>query len=238
MATKQHSNTKKSRKRVLTMSERSAWAAHMHGADPEWLHTREARNLAIVFKGCFPAWLIESEPWHKPTPIGFRFYRTTLFGLSTEQCAAFLGVHRATINKWENGMIPVPKTAYEVMRLLGRNAAQRLSHRHWDGWFINRQTGELVSPDHKRLSVKPAEINLIPNLYGRISLLELEKEKQAAEIAFLQAENTALRTGDRSRETAIELEAMQARIADLLTTIRTAQVFEFKAPANQHSKTA
>lgn len=52
MATKQHSNTKKSRKRVLTMSERSAWAAHTHGADPEWLHTREARNLAIVFKGC------------------------------------------------------------------------------------------------------------------------------------------------------------------------------------------
>ena len=62
MAAKQHSNTKKSRKRVLTMSERSAWAAHMHGADPEWLHTREARNLAVVFKGCFPAWLIESEP--------------------------------------------------------------------------------------------------------------------------------------------------------------------------------
>lgn len=242
MATKQHSSRKITRKRVQSsakqgLSNRSAWAANMHGADPEWLHTREALNLAIVFGGHFPAWLLESEPWHHATPESFRFYRSFMLRLSTEQCGAYLGVHRSTICRWESGDVSIPKTAYEVLRLLVRTAAQRLSHKHWDGWFVNRD-GELVSPDNGRLAVKPGEINSLPALYGRLSTLELEITRQAETIAFLQSENTVLRSGDRSRQTAAELQAMQERITGLLATINTAEVIDFNQPANQHRQVA
>ncbi len=237
MATKQHSSRKNTRKRVPSSSKRSDWAACMHGADPEWLHSREARNLAIVFDGHFPAWLIESEPWHPPTSDSFRFYRTFMLGLSTEQCGAYLGVHRATICRWESGDVPIPKAAYEVLRLLARTAAQRLSHKHWDGWFINRE-GELVSPDQGRLRVKPGEINSLRALYCQLSVLESNVTHQAETIAFLQAENTALRRGDRSRQTAAELQAMQERIADLLATINTAEIIGFNQPASEQRRVA
>lgn len=235
MATKQHSSRKITRKRVQYsakqgLSKRSAWAANMHGADPEWLHTKEARNLAIVFGGNFPGWLIESEPWHPATPGGFRFLRSFMLSLSTEQCGAYLGVHRATICRWESGDVPVPKAAYEALRLLSRTAMQRLSHKHWDGWFINRD-GELVSPDNGRLAVKPGEINSLPALYSLLSTLRLEITSQAEAIAVLQVENTALRSGDRSRQTAAELQAMQERITGLLATINTAEIIEFNQSA-------
>lgn len=237
MAAKQHNSRKNPRKRVPSSSKRSDWMAHMYGADPEWLHTREARNLAVVFDGQFPAWLIESEPWHEATAERFHFLRTFMLRLSTEQCGAYLGVHRATICRWESGEVAIPKAPYEVLRLLVRTAAQRLSHRHWDGWFINRD-GELVSPDHKRLTVKPVEINTLPALYSRLSALEQETIRQAEAIAFLQSENTALRTGDRSRQTASELLAMQERIAGILATLNTAEIIEFKQLVGETRLTA
>lgn len=242
MAAKQHSSRKITRKRVKNsakqgLSKRSAWAANMHGADPEWLHTNEARNLAIVFGGTFPAWLIESEPWHPASPESFRFIRSFVLQLSTEQCAAYLGVHRVTINRWESGDIAVPKAAYEALRLLSRTATQRLSHKQWDGWFINRD-GELVSPDNGRLTVKPGEINSLPSLYGRLSSLELEIARQSEAITFLQAENAALRSGDRSRQAAAELQAMQERITALLAVINTAEIIEFNQSTGEQRRVA
>lgn len=227
MATKQHSSRKNSRKRVSSPSKRSDWAACMNGADPEWLHSREAKDLAIVFDGHFPAWLIESEPWRKVSGVGFRVLRQEVLGLTTEQCAAYLGVHRSTICRWESGEIEVPRAAREVLRLLSTSACQRLSHKHWDGWFINRKTGELVSPDMGRLAVKPEEINGLPALYNRLSILILHVAKLEEQVGALIAENTALRSGDKSRQLAAELEAMQERIGSMLADVCTAEVIEF-----------
>lgn len=237
MATKQHSSRKITCKRVPSSSKRSDWMAHMHGADPEWLHTREARNLAIAFGGHFPAWLVESEPWHAATAERFHFLRTFMLRLSTEQCAAYLGIHRSTICRWESGDVAIPKTAYEVLRLLVRTAAQRLSHKHWDGWFINRD-GEMVSPDHKRLTVKPGEINSLPALYSRLSSLELEVSRQEEEICALRAENNALRRGFSSSQATAELQAMQERINELLASLNTAAIIDFNQPANQQRRVA
>lgn len=227
MATKQHSSRKNSRKRVSSPSKRSDWAACMNGADPEWLHSREAKDLAIVFDGHFPAWLIESEPWRKVSGVGFRVLRQAVLGLTTEQCAAYLGVHRSTICRWESGEIEVPRAAREVLRLQSTSACQRLSHKHWDGWFINRKTGELVSPDTGRLAVKPEEINGLPALYNRLSILMLHVAKLEEQVRALIAENTALRSGDKSRQLAAELVAMQERIGTMLADVSTAEVIEF-----------
>lgn len=237
MATKQHSSSKKTRKHVPSSSKRSDWAAYMNGADPEWLHTREARNLAIVFGGHFPAWLIESEPWHPATGESFRFLRSYMLRLSTEQCGAYLGVHRSTICRWESGDVETPKAAYEVLRLLVRTAAQRLSHKHWDGWFINRD-GELVSPDNGRLAVKPGEINSLPALYRRLADFDLEISRQSDEISALREENNALRRGFSSSPAAAELKAMQERINELLASLNTAAIIDFNQPANQQRRVA
>lgn len=234
MATKQHSSRANSRKRVPTFSKRSDWAAGMNGADPEWLHSREAKRLAQVFDGVFPAWLIESEPWRQISGERFKFFRQTLLGLDTEQCAAYLGVHRSTIGRWESNDVEMPKAAFEALRLQYQIAAQRISHKQWDGWFLNRKTGELVSPDKGRLAVTADEINALPELYGCLSELKIATAQQAELIKALQAENTALRTTDKSRQVADELEAMQERISELLSSVRTAEVIEFNpAPAEK-----
>lgn len=227
MATKQHSSRKNSRKRVPSSSKRSDWAAYMQGADPEWLSSREALDLAIVFDGHFPAWLIESEPWRKVSGVGFRTLRQMVLGISTEQCAAYLGIHRSTICRWESGEVEIPRAAYEVLRLLSVSACQRLSHKHWDGWFINRQTGELVSPDVGRLAVKPEEINGLPRLYNRLSNLMLHVANLEGQVEVLVVENAELRSGDKSRQITAELEAMQERIARILGSVRTAEIIEF-----------
>jgi len=236
MATKQHSNSRKPRNYVQSSSKRSDWAACMRGADPEWLHSREAIGLAQVFDGHFPAWLIESEPWRPVTGARFKFMRTMLLNLTTEQCAAYLGIHRSTISRWEAGEIETSKAAFEALRLLCTSAGQRLSHKHWDGWFINSKTGELVSPDVGRLAVKPEEINGLPGLYNRLSILILHVGKLESQVDALEAENASLRGNAKSKQVAAELESMQERIADLLASVRTAEIIEFNHPAAELSR--
>lgn len=233
MASRQHSKSRKSRNRIPTFSKRSDWAAWMNGAEPEWVDSPDAREMARVFDYHLPAWLIESEPWRPVTAVRFQSFRKCILGLTTSQCAAYLRVHRGTVCRWEAGAIAVPFSAFETLRLLYYTAAQRLSHKHWDGWFINRQTGELISPDLGRLAVKPQEINGLPNLYNRLSILECLVEKQKQQIDELQVENTALRSNEKSRQVAAELEAMQDRLSDLLTDVRTADVIEFNRPGEE-----
>lgn len=227
MAAKKHTTRKKTRNRIPVSSKRSDWAACMNGAPPEWLHSRQAKGIAQSFGGYFPAWFIESEPWQPVTGSRFKFHRTTMLGLTSEQCATYLRVHRSTINRWERGEADVPYAAFEALRLLNRTASQCIAHKAWDGWFINRQTGELVSPDMGRLAVKPEEINGLPALYNRLSILMLHVAKLEEQVGTLIAENTALRSGDKSRQLAAELEAMQERIGTMLADVGTAEIIEF-----------
>lgn len=233
MATKKNTTRKKTRNRVPASSKRSDWAACMNGADPEWLHSRQAKDIAQVFDGHFPAWFIESEPWKIVSGSRFKHLRTTMLGLTTEQCAAYLRIHRTTINRWENETADVTYSAFEALRLLSLSAGQRLSHKQWDGWFINRQSGELICPDNDRLAVKPEEIKGLPGLYNRLSILMLHVAKLEKQVGYLVDENTALRRGDKSRQLAAELVAMQERIADLLANVRTAEIIEFNPPAEE-----
>lgn len=233
MASRQHSKTKNSRKRIPLFTKRSEWAAWMNGADPEWMDTPQARELARVFQFHAPAWLIASEPWREVDGRRFQIFRESVFRLTVAQCAAYLRVHPATVRRWESGDVEVPFASFEVLRLQCYTAAQRLSHKHWDGWFINPKTGELVSPDLGRLAVKPEEINGLPLLYQDRSSLRDQVAAQARQIAALQAENTKLRQSNISRQVAAELEAMQERIAGMLDSVRTAEIIEFNKPAPQ-----
>lgn len=233
MAAKKHTTRKKTRNRIPTSSKRSDWAACMNGAEPEWLHSRQAKGLAQVFDGYFPAWLIESAPWRSVDGARFKHFRTVQLGLTVEQCAAYLRIHRSTISRWESDAAEVTYSAFEALRLLAQVASQCISHKAWEGWFINRQTGELVCPDHGRLAVKPEEIKTLPLLYNQLSIFRDAVEKQDERIAELEAENITLRNSSNSRLVAAELEAMRERITGLLGTFHTAEIIEFNQPAEE-----
>lgn len=233
MAAKKHTTQKKTRNRISSSSKRSDWAAWMNGAEPEWLHSRQAKGLAQVFDGYFPAWLIESEPWRPISGARFKHFRTFQLGLSVEQCACYLRIHRSTISRWESDAAEVTYSAFEALRLLALTASQSISHKAWDGWFINRQTGELVCPDYGRLAVKPEEIKTLPLLYSQLSGFRDELAKQSNRVAELEAENIMLRNTTNSRQVAEELEAMRERITGLLSTFHTAKIIEFNQPAEE-----
>lgn len=235
MASDKHSKTMKTRKCVkarepIVASERSEWAAWMNGADHEWLYGAEALVLAEAFNGRFPAWLIASEPWRKVSPIAFKTMRKDLLGMNQAQCAVFLRVSKATVSNWERGRQDVPFAACEVLRMLVSSNSQKLSHDRWDGWFVCRATGALVSPDVGRLAVQPGEINALPHLYSRIALQEQTIAEKQAVIDALAAQNTALRNGKESRQLTKDLEDMQMRISKLLASVRTAEIIEFNRP--------
>lgn len=134
---------------------------------------------------------------------------------------------------WESGKKELPFAAYEALLLLCRTADYRLSHKRWDGWYINRKTGELISPDLGKLEVTPEDINGIPFLHSRLSMLQSQVERQAKQIDALEAENARLRDQTHYRQAVTELETMQGRIGALLEGIRTAEVFNFSKPGEE-----
>lgn len=240
MACKQHTTAGKTRKRSPALTERSKWACWMNGADPEWMHTDDARQFAAAFPKGLPQWLIRSDPWRKITGVQFKTLRRVVLGLSTAQCAAYLGVCSSSITRWESDSSPVPVAAFEALRLQSETMFSRLSHEQWDGWFFHRQTGEFVSPDVGRLAFKPAELNALPMLYAKLQCLEQTAAEQAARIDQLEAENAALRGGTRVKAVVSELESMQGQIAQLIGALRTADVIPFPTdlPKNTMRATA
>lgn len=189
--------------------------------------------MAKAFRGRLPMWLIESEPWHTPKAGQFLFYRETMLGLTQEECAAYLGVLPQQVGRWESGACKFPKSAFEALRLLSNAVTQRLSHGHWDGWFVNRNTGELTSPDIGRLAVRPEEINHLPILYSTISIMKDALERQRVQIETLQSQNVELRDSDRVRTVVAELSGMQKRITEILDSVETAEVFTFMPKSGQ-----
>ncbi|WP_150428212.1 cell division protein ZapB [Dechloromonas sp. CZR5] len=233
MAAKKRTTRKKSCNRIPSSSKRSDWAAWMNGAPPEWLHTKQARDIAQAFDGYFPAWFIESAPWRPIDGARFKHFRAVQLGLSIEQCACYLRIHRTTIRRWESDAAEVTYSAFEALRLLALTASQSISHKAWDGWFINRQTGELICPDNGRLAVKPEEIKTLPLLYNQISIFRDAVTERDERIAELEAENITLRNATNSRQVAAELEAIRERITGLLSTFHTAEIIKFNQPADE-----
>lgn len=238
MACKQHTTARETRKRAPSITERSKWACWMNGADPEWMHSEEARRFAAAFPDGLPQWLIRSDPWRKIDGAKFKTLRRAILGLNVAQCAAYLGVSASTITRWESNSRPVPVSAFESLRLQSEAMFSRLSHAQWDGWFFHRETGEFVSPDVGRLAFKPAELNALPLLYANLQRLEQRAAEQAARIGQLEAENATLRSGARVKTVVSELESMHGQIANLIGALRTADVIPFPTDVLNQSRRA
>ena len=229
MAPKHSSACRESSKRKTprAISRRSEWAHFMNGADPEWFHTPASETLTEIFGDKHPQWLIKSKPWNPITPERFKVMRKLITRLTIQQCASYLRVPRAHVSAWESGKTPVPFSAFEALRLQSETNFFKMSHRVWDGWYIEQQTGKLISPDNGNIAVLPTELNTLLLTYGRLSSLEMTCTSQTKRIDELEAENAALRGQDKVRAVTIELENMQATIAELLSGMKTAEIRYF-----------
>lgn len=228
---KTRNSIKTARKASQSMTSRTSWAHWMQGAEPLWFHSMEAKEIERTFGARHPLWLIQSAPWKPVTPERFRIMRTSIMHLSIEQCATYLRVHRATVSRWEAGEGEVPFAAYEALRLQAETNIYKMSHRVWDGWFIDQKSGALISPNNAKIAVLPTELNSLLNTYSRLSSLEIETKAQQQQINELEAENAALRGNQKVRAVAAELTDMQAKIADLLQSIQTAEIHHFPSAA-------
>ncbi|MGD9786319.1 MAG: hypothetical protein AB7U30_00030 [Sulfuricellaceae bacterium] len=181
-----------------------------------------------VFPGYHPQWVMQSQ---KMTigPENFRLLREWMLGMNTEECGAYLRVAPSTVRRWEAGTVPVPFTAFELLRLVYESVHFRLSGHDWAGWFIG-ENGRLVSPDIGGLDVSPQDVNAIPGLLREIGQLKAENAELAAKLAQAQEENTRLRGQYVSQGVVDEITDMQERLADLLGRLNTAKVYNFPQP--------
>ena len=208
-------------------SEKSRWAYYMNGIHPDSDDAEAVDRMTAAFGQQHPAWLIASNPARQVTGTAFRSLRQDVLRLTREEAAAYLRVSARTVAAWETGASPAPFAAVETFRLLSESTAFRLSHKAWDGWFINHQTAALISPDVGRLEVLPDEINALPRLYAERDYHKTEAERLRKELAEAQAENTRLRTLYLEDGVTDELRTMHDRLAGLLGRIGTARIMGF-----------
>ena len=213
-------NNTRQRKLHKQPSETTRWAYGMQAIEP----ISETINQA--FPEYHPQWVMQSQRM-AIDPENFCYLRKSLLHLSQQQCAAYLRVSQRTLRYWENGGVPIPFMAFELLRLVYESVNFRLSHPDWDGWFINCD-GKLVSPDIGKLDFSPAQFNAVPRIHALKSSFEAENKRLHAELAEAIAENTRLRQVFLSQGVVDELTLMRDRLNSLVASIATAHVIPFR----------
>lgn len=187
--------------------------------------------------GYRPRWLREAEQPVTIVPLAFKQYRAYVLCMSIQQCAAFLRVKASDINKWEAGTALIPYAAYIALRLVAD--IEYLPHqvKAWADWWIipdgvhvgmlmNRRTGAMYSESEIAALWITEQID---------AKAKRRAEKQNAElreqVATLTTENTRLRQLFNAQGVTQELRQMQERMAALLASIGTAEVFDYQPTA-------
>lgn len=211
-------------------SKETRWAYWMQAIEP----TDEAINRA--FPNYHPLWVQHSRRLTVASE-NFKHLRKYCINITQAQAAAYLRVSVRDVGEWENGKQPVPFMAFELLRMVYESAASRLSHKKWDGWYIDSD-GFMVSPDVGKLFIEPSDFMYYMTQRGHIKYLEKQLADFKEEIAAKDAENAELRQQFQHGELAQELEAMQEKISGLLASIHTAEVIPFPMQSTQQEKSA
>ncbi|HUX89121.1 MAG TPA: hypothetical protein VMV48_00335 [Gallionellaceae bacterium] len=201
-------------------SKKTRWAYWMQAIEP----TSEALNKA--FPDYHPQWVQQSQ-MITIGPANFTSMRQTL-GMTRKQCAAYLRVRYETIGRWETGLLPVPFTAFELLRLIQESVKFKLSHNKWDGWFIS-DDGMLTSPDIGGNGFTPELLNLSTMMRSESALLRRDLAQLQTQLDAAITENTALRGMLLDSGVTDEVAAMQEKINALMTRINTARIIPFPA---------
>lgn len=225
-----NSNRKTKKAKKAGPSEKTSWAYWMQAIEP----TDPAINA--TFPGYHPMWVQHSQR----LVVGaenFKSIRRHFLNITQTQAAAYLRVSLYELQAWEQGKKPVPFMAFELLRLVWQSTLSRMSHKAWDGWFIDKD-GFLISPDAGRLKITPAELSYMPMLLNLRDTMQREIEQLRKNLNAQEAENTRLRTLFQTQGITQELETMQDRLAALLASIQTAQVIPFPTKTTKKEATA
>lgn len=220
-------NTRKSKVvRNPYPSDKSLWAYFMQGME-------EPSDTAIneAFPGHHPLWVQDSQKL-KVSGERFKYFRQHLLNITQQQCAAYLRIKLYTLRAWEQGREQVPFMAFELLRVVYEGANFKLSHPAWDGWFIERKTGRLVSPDRGNLSFTPHEFSYIRETHRHKTILEQDNQRLSEQIKAMQDEMEALRAIADSGALLDELHTMRSQLEAMLSSISstTAKVYPFPQP--------
>jgi DNA-binding transcriptional regulator YiaG len=203
----------------------TSWSYFMQAIEPS------SKEINEAFPEYHPMWVIQSQD-KIVSGEHFKAMRTHLLRITRAECAAYLRVTAAVIQKWETGKAPLPFAAFELLRLVYESVHFRLSHKDWQGWFI-KPDGRLVCPDRGNLSFSPDELAFIRETHTVKSMYQRENEKLREEIEPLRAELAELKQINGNDGLLDELKAIEARLATL-----TAQVSINKVvPINRSKST-
>ena len=201
-------------------SDKTRWAYWMQAIEPT------SKAIDQAFPGYHPLWVQHSQRM-TIAPANFLHLRRDMLGLSQTKTAAYLRVSTKTVSAWETGREAIPFMAFELMRLVYESATYRLSHSHWDGWFIAKD-GCFVSPDVGKLAVQPHDFTALQYTQGERDAVRSENQKLREAIAAKTEENTRLRELFVNQGVVEEIATIRDRIGELFGQLNTARIFQLK----------
>lgn len=211
-------NTTSKNKKHTQASEKTRWAYWMQAIEP----TSEA--ISKAFPDYHPQWVQLSQRYTIAAE-SFKGLRMSL-GMTVTQCAAYLRADPSTLHKWEKGVSPVPFAEFELLRLVLESVRFKMTHKNWDGWFINEH-GVLHSPDIGGKGFTPEQLVWSTMTRSEAALLRNDVAKLQSQLDAAIAENTALREMFLDNGVTDEVAAMQEKLKVLMTRINTARVMPF-----------
>jgi len=185
-----------------------------------------SKPLDRAFPGYHPLWVQNSQRI-AITPTSFKYMRRDMLHISQAQVAAYLRVSVKTVSAWESGRKSIPFMAFELLRLVYESPASRLSHVHWDGWYIARD-GAFISPDVGRMSVRPHDFAALLYIQAERDAVRNENRILLEAIADKTDENTRLRELFLNQGTVDELAYIRDRIDELFGQLNTARIFQLR----------
>lgn len=98
------------------------------------------------------------------TPEELRRVRFVLGGMTREQAQALVGVSRRQWTRYETGESRIPKSVYELLRIIAAGFLPPTAGDAWHGWSFFR--GELYSPEGN--GFRPGDVRAIPYLWMQV----------------------------------------------------------------------
>lgn len=192
------------------------WAYYMQAIEP----TSEEINK--TFPEYHPLWIQQSQKI-KPSGEQLSHYREYCLGITQAQCASYLRISIRQIKLWELNKQPVPFIVFELLRLVHESVHFRLSHKDWNGWFVNEQ-GRLVCPDRGNLSFDPLDLTMVREVQNANRVYLHQYQQLQREVAPLKAEIEALKKVSYANALLGELSEIEHKLSSVLKKMTQADL--------------
>ncbi len=186
----------------------SLWSYYMQAIEPT------SKEINETFPEYHPLWVQQSQKMN-PSGMQFSHFRQYCLCITQSQCAAYLRVSDRQIRLWELDKQPVPFMAFELLRLVHESVHFRLSHKDWNGWFVDAH-GRLISPDRGNLSFLPSDLSMVRETQNANRIYLSQCQILERQVAPLKAEITELKKVGYANALLDELSDVEHKLASVL----------------------